>query len=226
MEPNYKKDRRIRANRTDDPIMQLHDYDVDLQSNHIYLTGIDRGYDVVEGTEEPGVEFVMANRFIKNMNLCMRVNPDTPIVIHLKTCGGDWQEGMAIYDTIKSCPFPVTILNYTHARSMSSIILQAADKRVMMPHSVFMFHDGTFGMWGTQKQVESTVDFYRNTRAIMLGIYSNAMASKWPSKTKAEAWLKKQMAEKEDVYLTAQDTVKYGLADSIFDYNWKSLTQF
>jgi ATP-dependent protease ClpP protease subunit len=34
------------------------------------------------------------------------------------------------------------------------------------------------------------------------------------------------MDKKEDVYLTAEDAVKYGLADEIFDYNWLSLTNY
>jgi ATP-dependent protease ClpP protease subunit len=35
---------------------------------------------------------------------------------------------------------------------MSSLIFLAADKRVMMPHSTFMFHDGTMAQEGTVKQ--------------------------------------------------------------------------
>ena len=144
-EVNHKLDKKIKA-KSDDHVWHVHEYDVDLQSNHIYLMGMESyaaGHE--EAIGEPGVEYSMANRFIRNLNICMRANPDKPVVIHMKTCGGDWTEGMAIYDAIKSCPMPVTILNYTHARSMSSLILQAANKRVMMPHSYFMYHDGTLG---------------------------------------------------------------------------------
>ena len=42
---------------------------------------------------------------------------------------------MAIFDAIKICRSHVTILVYGQAESMSSIILQAADKRIMMPNS-------------------------------------------------------------------------------------------
>ena len=32
------------------------------------------------------------------------------------------------------------------------------------------------------------------------------------------------MDKKEDVYLTAKQAVSYGLADEVFDYDWKKLT--
>ena len=102
----YKLDHKLKVT-SEDLIYHMHQFDIDLYSNHIYLVGVDRGYEVEPGVIEPGVEFTMANRFIKNINLCMRVNPNKPIIIHLKTCGGLWEEGMAIYDAIKSCPSPV-----------------------------------------------------------------------------------------------------------------------
>lgn len=227
-ETDHKLDHSLKA-KSDDPILHLHDYDVDLQSNHVYLFGAEAYVDR-DDDAEPGIEYIIANRFIRNMNLCMRVNPNQPIVIHMKTCGGDWTEGMAIYDTIKACPFPVTILNYTHARSMSSLILQAANKRVMMPNSYFMFHDGSMGVEGTVKQVNSAVEFAKITDKVMTDIYVNAMKEsgrfKHRSKKFIAEWLREQMDKKEEVYLTAKDAVEYGFADQIFDYNWAKLTDY
>jgi ATP-dependent protease ClpP protease subunit len=187
------------------------------------------GYDVA-GIDEPGIEYMISKRFIKNINLCMRTNPGQPVIIHMKTCGGFWEEGMAIYDAIKSCPSKVTILNYTHARSMSSLIFQAADKRVMMPHSYFMFHDGTYAIEGTVKQVYSSIDFDKKNSKIMLDIYAEKMNEKgeWAGKgiTKIKKWLRDQMDRKEDVFLTADQTVELGLADGIFNYDWSELSNY
>ena len=226
-ERDFKLDKRIKV-KSEDHIYHLHQYGVDLLKNHIYMMGVDRGYEVAEGTDEPGVDFVMSERLIKNIQLCMSVNSTESIVIHMKTNGGDWHEGMAIYDAIKSCPTPVTILNYTHARSMSSIIMQAANKKVTMPHGTFMFHDGDMATYGTMKQVESDVEFYSKTREIMLGIYVNAMAEKGVFKNNSERkrWLVNRMDKKEDVYLTAEQAVEYGFFDHIFDGNWAKLTEY
>lgn len=221
----YKLDHTLKV-KSEDLITHLHEYDLDLTSNHIYLMGVDRGYDIT-GLDEPGIEYVISKRFIKNINLCMRANPDKPIIVHMKTCGGLWEEGMAIYDAIKSCPSRVIILNYTHARSMSSIIFQAADKRVMMPHSYFMFHDGTYGIEGTVKQVRTAMEFDKKNDITMLNIYAEKMNEKgeFAGKgiTKIKKWLREQMDKKEDVFLSADRTVELGLADEIFDYNWNKL---
>ena len=211
-----------------DLLFHLHEFDVDLESNHIYLMGVDRGYEVTQDGSEPGIDYVIAKRFIKNLNMCMRINPDKPIVVHMKTCGGDWNEGMAIYDTIRSCPSKVIILNYTHARSMSSLILQAADKRMMMPHSYFMFHDGTYGIEGTYKGVMSNMEFDKRSEVEMLNIYADRMNEQGTFKGKnlstIKEWLRSQMDKKEDVFLTAEETVEMGFADEIFDFDWGKLT--
>lgn len=231
---NYNLDHKLSKSqlRQDDPLYYILENDIDLISNHIYLFGIESyiygaGSDA---TNEPGVEYVLANRFIRNLNMCMRRNPETPLVIHMKTCGGDWTEGMAIFDSIKAFPWPVTIINYTHARSMSSLIFQACNKRVMMPNSYFLFHDGTFGIEGTVKQVRSAVKFDRLSEKVMLGIYSKAMQQQGEFAGKSlksiEKWLRNRMNQEEDVYITADEAVKYGLADEIFDSNWAGLTEY
>lgn len=211
-----------------DLMFQIQEYDIDLRSNHIYLMGVDRGYESEPNGQEPGIDYVIAKRFIKNINICMRVNPNKPIVIHMKTCGGDWNEGMAIYDAIRSCPSRVIILNYTHARSMSSIIFQAADKRVMMPNSYFMYHDGTYGIEGTYKGAMSNMEFDRRSEAAMLNIYAEKMCEKGTMQGKPlsniRKWLRYRMDKKEDVFLTAEETVELGLADEIFNNDWLSLS--
>ena len=225
----HKLDKAIKIKVSDPtPLYYTHEYDIDLQSNHIYLMGVDRGYDLGD-MGEPGIEHVVATRFIKNINLCMRANPSSPILIHMKTCGGYWQEGMAIYDAIKACPSRVVILNYTHARSMSSLIFQAADKRVMMPHSTFMYHDGTYEVAGTMKQAISALEFDKKCMNQMLNIYADKMVEKGEmqgkSLSKIKQWLRFQMDRKEDVFLTAQETIDLGLADEIFDNDWHRLIQ-
>jgi len=127
-EISHKIDRMVAYN-VDDPIDQIHHNGLDPKLGHIYLIG-EESYvlgsdEIADEAAEPGVEYTMANRFIKNMNILMRKKNVEVIFIHMKTCGGDWGEGMAIYNMIKACPTPVIILNYTHARSMSSIIFSS-----------------------------------------------------------------------------------------------------
>jgi ATP-dependent protease ClpP protease subunit len=233
----YKLDQIAKYDVAHDYVSQIHVYGLDIEMNHVYLMG-EESYVSGTGTDdtsEPGVEFIMANKFIRNMNICMRKNPNVPILVHMKTNGGHWEEGMAIHNTIKACPNPVTILCYTHARSMSSIILQAANKRVMMPDSEFMFHDGTWGFEGTVRQARTEIKRLNAMSQRMLDIYVESMKStghckNW-SRKRIEEYLIEEMQKHEEVYLTPQETVKYGLADEIFGngqngYDWSKLVEY
>ena len=221
----------MKINKSDDHISKIHDYQLDIQNNNIYLFPWKElaGFTEFPGTE-PGVEFTMSSKFILNARLCMQSNPNSPLMVHMKTCGGDWNEGMAIFDMLINYPCDTTILNYTHARSMSSIIFQAATKRVMMPHSYFMFHDGTYSDSGTLKTVLSGLAFYDKTGPVMLNLYTERMKqrgkfSSW-SRERIKDFLVDEMNKKEDVYLTAKEAVEWGLADSIFDGNWGGLVSY
>lgn len=230
----HKIDKKINYDISD-PVWQIHEYNIDASAHQLYLMG-NENYIVYEGNDmgEPGVEYSMSSRFIKNVNILMRNNIEKPILIHMKTCGGDWSEGMAIHNMIQACPNPITILSYTHARSMSSIIFQAANKRVMMPDSTFMLHDGTYGIEGTVKSAKSAFEFDMKTEERMLSIYTTSMKTKGKFKDKSEVWIKKflrsEMDKKEEVYLTAEQAVEWGLADEIFGktvpYNWNKLIEY
>jgi len=219
--------------KAEDTIEQIHEYGLDVKAKHLYLVGEDSYVTGSGDGEEPGVEYSMASKFIKNLNILMRISED-PILIHMKTCGGDWQEGMAIYDAIKACPNPITILNYTHARSMSSLIFLAADRRVMMPHSTYMFHGGDMMLEGTLKQFMTEFKEAERTHNVMIDIYVDALKEKGSksaqSKKAIKKWVKSEMDEKEDVYFTATQAASLGFADFVFGadgkYDWKALISF
>lgn len=202
-------------------ITDIHEFGIDTKLFVVYLQGVENAL-VDEDGYEPGVEFMMANRFIKNLDILAGMDPDRPITVSMKTNGGFVEEGMAMYDAIRSTPNPIVIVNYTHARSMSSIIFQAANKRVMMPHSSFMFHMGEEWVGGTTKQARSGIEWNKRNDQVMFDVYIDAIKatpntkmSGW-SRARIEKWLKEEMDKKEDVYFTAEETVALGFADEIF----------
>lgn len=212
-----------------DRLKFIHEFDLDADNFQIYLIGIEDH--PLEEFQEPGVEFRLANRFMKNLDILTSIDEERPVLISMKTCGGDVTEGMAIYDAIIAAPNPITVVNYTHARSMSSIILQAANKRIMMPNSYFLFHEGEMSIAGTMKQVNSGVGFDKHTMSVMLSIYSERMKTTPGSKVESwsikriQEWLQEQMDKKEDVYMTAQEAVSWGFADEIFS-DWSTVLDY
>jgi len=130
------------------------------------------------------------------------------IKIMMNNPGGDYYHGMAIYDRIKNSPCHITILVYGHAMSMGSIILQAADLRLMSQHATFMIHAGSAGEFeGTPSELESFAENSKKIEEATIAIYNKRCNLS-----------KKDLREmyKTSKYFTAKETVEYGFADKIY----------
>lgn len=209
-------------------LYNIQEYGIDTEHFTIYIQGEEANpYD---DCPDPGVDYRMANKLIKNLDVLTASDSERPIIISMKTTGGDWHEGMAMYDAILATPNPISIIAYTFAESMGSVILQAANKRIMMPHSIFMFHEGHENFAGTRKEIRSEEAVSKLLEEEMLQIYidclkrSQGKAKNW-SRKRIREWLVEQMNEKENVYLTAEDAVKIGFADEIFS-SWDTVTRY
>lgn len=201
----------------------LQEHWIDLDSRELWIRGVDANTVDIDSSE-PGVEYMMATRTIMNLNLLRHRSRD-PVLAHLHTCGGSWTEGMAIYDAMRFMPYHVTALSYTHARSMSSIILQAADTRLLMPNSYVMIHHGTLELSGEYSTVISNVRWAERDTKTMLDIYvDRASGSKKFKGTSAQdirTEMLSLMGRDGDVFLTPKEAIEWGLADGVFD-GWKA----
>lgn len=146
------------------------DLNVDTDTRTIYMGST--GYNSDES--ETGVDHFMAEFFIKGMHTLESKN-NKPIAIIMNNPGGDWYHGMAIYDAIKTASSECTVRVYGHAMSMGSIILQAADNRIMMPNSRFMIHYGYDGKSGHAKIVYKWADEGKRINWEMENIYLDKM---------------------------------------------------
>jgi len=198
---------------------QIHEYNINVRTREIYLHGY---IDNIE--EEPGVDYRMATNFIKNLYVLARQN-NNPIIVHMHSIGGDWNDGMAIYDAIRGVKSPVIIVVYAHARSMTSIILQAADLRMMMPHADFMIHYGSFYIDETTIGSIAALEQLKNDNKTMLRLYSKrcidgpyfneSINPKFNTVDKVEKFLDRKMKDHKEWYLDAESAVRYGFADHV-----------
>jgi len=149
------------------------DLNVDEETRTIYMGSVGKDYD----ERETGVDNFMAEFFIKGMHILNSVSAD-PITIIMNNPGGDWYHGMAIFDSIKTSQSHCTIVVHGYAMSMGSIILQAADSRIMMPNSRFMIHYGTDGTYNHAKISEKWADEGKRICWEMENIYIQRMLEK------------------------------------------------
>ena len=209
---------RRATSRANERIEEIHDYWIDIENRELWIHGVDDGE-----TEEPGVDYRMATQVIKNLHFLRAQDKEKPVIIHLQTCGGYVEDGLAIYDTIKSMPYHVTMISYTHARSMSSYILQAADTRLLMPSSYFLFHWGTMSLDDTANAVYSQVEYSKKQEDVLMDIYLERVKLGKKFKTWTDSKIRKHieglMDKKGDVFLVAEEAIEWGFADGILE-NW------
>ncbi len=88
-----------------------------------------------------------------------------------------------------------------------------------MPNSYFMLHEGDLAYEGTVKQVKSMYEFQKRTDT-MLDIYTEVAKEGAKFKgyipTRVRSFIKTQMSRREDVYLTPDEAIEWGLADEVF----------
>ena len=161
--------------RDQDSSWSWFDQNLDLDTRTIYMGSITKTYD----DSESGVDNLMAEYFVKGMHLLeTRTGKNPDINIIMNNPGGDWYHGMAIYDAIRYSRCPSTIRVFGHAMSMGSVILQAADNRVMMPNSRFMIHYGYNGSSGHTKIFEKWSDEGKKINYQMENIYLDSIMRK------------------------------------------------
>lgn len=152
----------------------------------------------------------MLDNFICNVHALDSITGE--ITIKLSSEGGCLTTARAIFDIIKGCKNLVRIIVYGEAASAATIILQAADIRIMTENSKLMIHVGTEGV---------ARDHPRNVDAIY---NENRVDEKWIEdkyleriKEKKPRFTRQQLKDMLiwDRTLKPKEALELGLIDSI-----------
>lgn len=192
-----------------DDIDKYFDYNIFVPRRMLYLGSTAR----LDDNQESGTDHEMFEYFLKGLTFLESTNDEKPIIVHMNNPGGSWYHGMAIYNAIRACQCHITIVAYGHAMSMGSVILQAADTRIIAEDCTLMIHDGEEGLFGTPKTVEAWAKYSKKIRERMYRIYYKRMKVK-----KKRITMKKieEMCSHDNIF-SAQESVALGLADSIME---------
>lgn len=180
-----------------DDLDKLMDHGFDPSSRTIFLFS-----DIDEYAVEPAIKAI---HFLDRS--------EGEIVLRLTTNGGDWYAGMALFDAIEACENPIKIIGMGQVMSMGGIILQAADERVLSERACVLVHYGSDWCGGHVKDLERRALENKRTGVVMEDIFLDRIHEKHPEFTREQ--FKTKFAF--DVYMTAQEAVDLGLADSILE---------
>lgn len=195
-------------------LYDIHTYGIDVTNREIFL------HSYFDGEEEPGVEYRSSITFEKNLRYLNMISLE-PILVHMHLPGGDWQDCLGIYDTIKNSKSPVCIVAYAKVESSSTVLLQAADLRILNPNANFLVHYGSISVENEHKAALSMIQWSEKESIKMIDIFTErCMNSKI---CKEKNWKKmivkkhiiNQLATKRDWILTSEEAVDYNFADGI-----------
>lgn len=196
-------------------ILNIHSYNIDEINRELYL------HAPFDNIEESNLDYRSAVVFEKNLRYLNLISLE-PILVHMHLPGGEWEDCLGMYDAIKASKARVIILAYAKAESSSSVLLQAADLRILMPNTNMLIHYGSFSLDGehskaaassiewNERECEKMVDIFTD-RCINSSIYKE---KNW-KRMMAKKHIVSQLANKCDWILTAEQSVDYGFADGI-----------
>jgi ATP-dependent protease ClpP protease subunit len=194
----------------------MHDYSIDIENREIYLHSYFSGDD----SNEPGVDYRSAITFEKNLRYLNTLSLD-PILVHMHLPGGDWQDCLGIYDNIRNSKSKVGIVAYAKVESSSTVLLQAADLRILSSNTNFLIHYGSISVDNEHKAALSMVQWSEQESEKMIDIFTEKCIKSRLAKEKnwkrmiVKKHIVSQLATKRDWILTSEQAVDYGFADGI-----------
>lgn len=192
----------------------IHNYNIDIPNREIYL------HSHIDNSEEYGVDYRSAIYFEKNLRYLNTISLE-PIIVHMHLPGGDWQDCLGIYDNIKASKSKVIIVAYAKVESSSTVLLQAADLRILSANTNFLIHYGSISVDNEHKAALSMIHWSEKECQKMIDIFTERCISSRMCKEKnwkknmVKKHIVNQLATKRDWILTAEEAVNYNFADGV-----------
>lgn len=154
------------------------------------------------------VEDYMANLIVAQLLFLESDNPDKDISLYINSPGGSVTAGMAIYDTMQFIRPNVSTLCIGQAASMGAFLLTAGQegKRFVLPNSRVMIHQPSAGFQGQA----TDIDIHAREILAIKERMTRLMA-----KHCGQSYERVMEDTERDRFLTAEDSVEYGLVDRI-----------
>jgi len=158
------------------------------------------------------VNHVTASLVIAQMLFLESEDPDKEISFYINSPGGSITDGMAIVDTMNYIKCPVSTICVGLAASMGSVLLACGQKgkRFATPNSEILIHQPLIsgGLSGQTTEIKIHADHMVKTREKL-----NKLLSEKTGQTLEQI----EKDTERDHYMTAEEALKYGLIDGIFN---------
>lgn len=154
------------------------------------------------------VEDHMANLIVAQMLFLEAENPEKDIFLYINSPGGSVTAGMAIYDTMNFIKPDVSTVCIGQAASMGAFLLSAGakGKRYCLPNARVMIHQPLGGFQGQASDFEIHAKEILSIKEKMNRLMAQHTGQDYEKVAKDTD---------RDNFLSAQESVDYGLVDSV-----------
>ena len=150
----------------------------------------------------------IANQIIGVMLYLDSEDNTKPISLYINSPGGSVTSGFAMFDTMRHIKSEVSTINVGLAASMGSFLLMGGTKgkRLALPHSRTMIHQPSGGAQGQASDIKVEAEQILSIRERVVNYYSQLSGQ--PRE-------KVRMDIDRDTFMSAEETLKYGLIDRV-----------
>jgi ATP-dependent Clp protease, protease subunit len=175
----------------------------------------ERAYDIYSRLLKERVVFLVgpvtemtANLIVAQLLFLESENPEKDISFYINSPGGSVSAGMAVYDTMQFIKPDVSTLCIGQAASMGAFLLAAGakGKRFALPNSRVMIHQPMGGFQGQASDIEI------HAREIL---YLRGRLNDLMAKHTGQTAESIERDTDRDNFLSAEESVKYGLVDKV-----------
>lgn len=171
--------------------------------HHRLISFGDVDYD--EGNE---VSFASVEMALRGIDLMLTFS-NKPITIKMSSYGGDPYEMLALYDKMHESPCKFIFYGRGTIMSAATWIMCGADERYLSKNTSVMVHDGSWGLEGNTTDIDIENNENKRLQSRLEEIYAeNSFLDK-------KTW---ETLCKRNLYISAEETIKLGLADAIVPY--------
>ncbi|WP_336981663.1 ATP-dependent Clp protease proteolytic subunit [Altererythrobacter fulvus] len=156
------------------------------------------------------VEDNMASLIVAQLLFLESENPSKPISMYINSPGGVVTAGMAIHDTMQYIKPRVSTVCIGQAASMGSFLLCAGEPgmRIALPNARIMIHQPSGGARGMASDIEIQAKEILRIRSRMNDLYVKYTGQPLDAIEKALD---------RDTFLEADEALKFGLVDKVFE---------
>jgi ATP-dependent Clp protease protease subunit len=135
-------------------------------------------------------------------------NPERDILFYINSPGGSVTDGLAILDTMKFVKCDVSTIVMGQACSMGSLLASSGTrgKRLMLPHARHLIHQPLGGAQGQASDIEIQANEILRMKRQLTEIYVENTGQDYDKLV--------QDMDRDNI-MTAEQSIKYGLADLI-----------